>query len=139
MRRHLIAVLDALAAGDTQRVALDLDVEIRLAHAGHLNDRDDIVTLAEDVDRRIGAAGAQSRPEPTAGPERVDCPLKFPKLFERIEQCRHYLILLSELSWTPSRQCAGANCDLSSGCWASSPAGGPGTSFRYAIFQAAPL
>jgi hypothetical protein len=66
VRRHLVAVLDALAAGDAQRVALDLDIEIRFADAGHLDDRDDVVALAEDVDRRIGAAGTQPRPEPIA-------------------------------------------------------------------------
>src|SRR3954465_2388178 len=104
MRRGLFAIIDALAAGDAQRVAFDFDVEVRLAHAGHLDDRDDIVALAEDVDRGIGAAGAQPRPEPTAGPERIDCPLEFPELFERIEQRWHDLILLSEMSCTPSRR-----------------------------------
>src|SRR4051794_31907465 len=103
MRRHLIAVLDALAAGDTQCVALNLDVEIRLAHAGHLDDRDDIVAFAEDVDRRIGAAGAQSRSKPAARPERVERPLELSQLFKRIKQHRHNLILLSELSWPSAR------------------------------------
>lgn len=32
VHRGLVAVIDALAAGDTQRVVLDPDVEIRLAH-----------------------------------------------------------------------------------------------------------
>src|SRR3954452_14278891 len=104
MHRGFFSVIDALGAGDAQRVALDLDVEIRLAHAGHLDNRNDIVALAEDVDRRIGAAGPQPRPEPAAGPERVNGALKFPELFERIEQRRHYLILLSEMSCTPSRR-----------------------------------
>src|SRR5690242_15226220 len=99
MRRRLVAILNALTARDAQGVALDPDVEIRLADAGHLDDRDDIVALSEDVYRRIRSASAQPRPEPSARPVRINGALELPQLFERIKQHWHDLILLSELSW----------------------------------------
>src|SRR4051812_37627154 len=95
---RLVVVLDALPSGDTKGIALDPDVEVRLAHARHLDDRDNVVALAEDVDRRIGTAGAQPRPEPAAPPERVDRTLELAQLFEGVKQHRHDLILLSEAS-----------------------------------------
>src|SRR6185312_106185 len=47
VHRGFVAVIDTLAAGDAQRVALDPDVEIRLAHTRHLDDRDDVIALTE--------------------------------------------------------------------------------------------
>ena len=53
MQRCAVAVLDGLAAGNADCVALDLDIEVLLVDAGQLGDQHDIVTLPKDVERRV--------------------------------------------------------------------------------------
>jgi hypothetical protein len=84
VQARLVAVLDGLGSSDTDRPALDLDLQIRLPDAGHLGNEDEIVALAEDVERRIGAAGARARLEPVAGSQRVERLLEIEKRIERI-------------------------------------------------------
>ncbi|HWZ67557.1 MAG TPA: hypothetical protein VNW89_07000 [Stellaceae bacterium] len=57
MQRPGGAVVDGLAAGNSDGVALDPDIEVRLADARQLGDQHDIVTLPKDVERRVGAGG----------------------------------------------------------------------------------
>ena len=57
MQRRGVAVVDDLAAGNSDGVGLDLDIEGRLADARQLGDQHDIVTLPKDVERRVGAGG----------------------------------------------------------------------------------
>jgi len=59
MQRRGVAVVDGLAAGNSDGVGLDLDIEGRLADARQLGDQHDIVTLPKDVERRVGAADAR--------------------------------------------------------------------------------
>src|SRR5207302_8712154 len=83
-----VSVLDGLAAGNANGIALDLDIEVRLADAGQLGDQDDIVTLAKDVERRVGAGGARARSEPSAGAERIECLLELKQGVEGIGKKR---------------------------------------------------
>src|SRR3954471_22820841 len=59
--RRFVAVLDTLAPRNPQRVALDFDVEVRFTDTGYLDDRDDVVTLSEHVQRRVSASRAGPR------------------------------------------------------------------------------
>jgi hypothetical protein len=78
------AILDRLAAGDADRVALHLDLEIRFADPRQLGDDDDIVALAEYVERRISAAPARTRSQPPARAESVECLLELQEGVDRI-------------------------------------------------------
>src|SRR6516164_11019507 len=89
MERGLVAVLDGFGASDPDRVALDLDLKIRFANAGHFDDDHDVVALAKDIERRIGAAAAQARTEPAAGSVRIKRLLELEQGVERIRQYYH--------------------------------------------------
>src|SRR5205085_10308366 len=104
MQSRAVAVLDRLAAGNANGIALDLDVEVRFANAGQLGDQHDIVTLAKDVERRVGAGRTRTRAEPLAGAERVEGLLELVQGVERIGKIRcHEFILLLRNPQAPHR------------------------------------
>ena len=67
-----LAVLNSFAAGDTNRFADHLNLQIGLADAGDLGDSDDVIALSKDVDRRVAATGAGTSAEPPARTERIE-------------------------------------------------------------------
>src|SRR5581483_6500577 len=87
MQRRRLAVLDRLAAADTDGPALDLHFEVVFAHARDLGDHDDVVAFAKDVERRIGARRAWAAAEPRARTERID---RLLKALHRVEGIRKY-------------------------------------------------
>ena len=84
MHARLLAVAHRFGSGDADRIAFDLDLEIRFADPRHLGDDDEIVAFAEHVERRIGAAAARARAEPAAGAETVERALKLEERVERV-------------------------------------------------------
>src|SRR6516164_7462640 len=89
MQGGVVAILDRFGSGDPDCVVLDLDLKIRFANAGHFDDDHDVVALAKDIERRIGAAAAQARTWPTAGSVRIKRLLKLEQGVERIRQHCH--------------------------------------------------
>src|SRR5260370_16898770 len=73
MQRRGVAVVDGLAAGNSDGVGLDLDIEGRLADARQLGDQHDIVTLPKDVERRVGARGRPPKRRFFSWPPRTPC------------------------------------------------------------------
>src|ERR1051326_4763079 len=79
-----LAILYGFGAGDADRVALDLYLQVFFAHARHLGDDDDIVALAKHIEQGIRTAAARVRTKPTAGAERVKRLLELSKRVARI-------------------------------------------------------
>src|SRR5271166_3615221 len=89
MQRRLLRIADLLAAGQTNGAALHLYGDLGLFHAGNLGDDDEVVPFSKHVDRRIGAAAAQARIEPTARAKRIQSLLKARQRGERIREYSH--------------------------------------------------
>ena len=58
MSAGVSAVVHALGARDADGVVHDLDLQLLASQAGQLGHEHQIIALAEDVERRIGAAAA---------------------------------------------------------------------------------
>src|SRR5579862_6863332 len=79
-----ITVSDRLGAGNLDRPALDLYVQLVLFEAGCFRDDDDIVTFAEQVKWRKPTGGAGARTKPRAAAEGIERLLQLQQGFEWI-------------------------------------------------------
>src|SRR5258708_13289778 len=82
MQASFLRVGDRLGAGDADRVAFDLDLEIRLLDTWDFRDDDEIVAFSEHIDRRIGTGTAGTGLEPTA---RSECIQRLLQVEQRLE------------------------------------------------------
>src|SRR6202007_954895 len=60
------------SAGNLDRPAFDLDIQLILFQTGRFGDDDDIITLAEYVERRKAAGAACAGAQPRAAAERIE-------------------------------------------------------------------
>jgi hypothetical protein len=84
MEADLLVVFDGFGAGQADGPVLDLDLQVCLLDAGKLGDDDNVFALAKDIKRWKSTAAADTRLQPAAGAQRIDCLLKLEKSAERI-------------------------------------------------------
>ena len=76
MYTRILLVRNCLVAEDANGVLLGLDLEVVLADARQFYNRNEVVALLEDVDRRITANTRGTVAHPVAVKPRVERPLK---------------------------------------------------------------
>src|SRR5271165_6996663 len=101
MHAGFFAVFNCLGAGQANRAAFHLHVEVGPADTRHLRDENELVLLAKDVQRRITAASARPRLQPIAGPECVERLLKAGQCAKWIWKQCHCSLLFAEAGSAP--------------------------------------
>src|SRR5437763_15566586 len=94
MQARVLAIFHGFAAGDADRVALDLDLEVRFSDPRHLRDDDEVVAPAEHVEGRVGTAAARARTQPAAGAEGIQRLLELQQGIYRVEKQHSHVSLL---------------------------------------------
>ena len=84
MKTYLLGIIDTLSTGDTDRVVLRLNIEILLVHPRQFNDGNQIITLLENIDRRIGTRAGGGVCKPVTRKTIFKGSLKGKKCFEGI-------------------------------------------------------
>jgi hypothetical protein len=84
MNAGVLLVVQRLLSGDPQGPFLGFDRQISFAHAGQLDDRDEIVLLLEDIDRRITPHIGSRVSKPVARQSGFELLLEVQQGFERI-------------------------------------------------------
>ena len=76
MDAGVFLVFDLLLAGDANRVFLGFDGQVLFGDAGQFENHNEIISLLEDVDRRIAATGGGAGTHPVTGEPRIKGPLQ---------------------------------------------------------------
>src|SRR5688572_11446261 len=84
MGAHLLRIFHVLPTGDPDGVVFGLYIQISPVDPRQLDDRDEIVSALEDVDRGIGASAAGAVSKPITGKPILQGPLKREEGFEGI-------------------------------------------------------